>query len=643
MHAQVREGGGVNYEPSQIIDEAEKAEESRDIFLASMDEMVQRSHGSAYRSDKENKANPENHEHDFISHVLAQIAFGNPRVGSKGRSGMMSRQIAKAMKYGLNRLVEDQKFFEIGQAVCLDGLFTYGVFLTTNQPVDWEKANDYESPRLPVFRRLDPKQFLMDPLCSDYRYARWLGHDSVWDCDELERLAMDPESGWDPDLVALLNDEKDEIQWRDQRLRDNAPERNECVIREIWCPGSYLPGYGPEDGFHGTIFTVARGQAQMGSEFAKDSWIRAPRPYWGPPWGMYTLFGVYRVPGLPFPLGPLCVQKPEADDLNAISRVVDQGAREYKRIYLFDGTDANSVQKVKAAKNGDYVAHRGFRPESLTQLESGGVTPEMLEILAIKRARLDRRASMSETQRGNARGSSTATAESIADQANEITVGWIRERYVKSVLQAIDTAGWYLYNDPTAKIELGEDAAAELGMQNPTFFGDPQGMTGAKIGEYRDVVEISIEADSMNMVTSAMQRQQGLEMLDRCFAMFQAMPMMPFLPWKDMGTYLSDLYNDERPAEWFEIASQATAAMTGMQALQSPPAFQYADSGSTEPQKKPQQPGMGMGGMQSPLQLVGASGQPSGFRGAPRGDGAFMALNRPMEGKAWGQAQGAVA
>lgn len=623
------------YDPSNMIEEAQKAEESRDMFLACLDAMHERMHGSAYRSDKDVKSSPDNHEHDFVTHVLPQVAFANPRITAKGRSGDLSRQIAKAMKYGLQRWVEDQKFFEINQQVCLDALFAYGIFITTNEPADWERANDYESVHLPVVRRLDPRQFLLDPLCSDYRYARWLGHDTVWDLEELKAIAEDPESGWDAGLVGLLGMGSEEVEWRDKRLRDNAPDRNECVIRELWCPGSYLDGFGPEEGYHGTIYTVGRGQADLGSVAAKDSWLRQPRPYWGPPWGMYTIAGVYRVPGIPFPLGPLTVQKPCADDLNEIGREIDRGVREYKRVTMMDAANADAIAKRKAAKNGDVIAVRGFNRNEIEQTESGGISAEMVAIYNQRQMRLNRVASMSETLRGNADASKTATAESIAAQSNEVIVGWIRERAYKAAAQVVDTAGWYLYNDPRARIELGEDAAAELGMQNPTFYGDPQGMIGeqlglngpAPIGEYRDVVEVGIEADSMNMVTSAMQRQQGLEMLGTTLPLLQQMPTMPWIPWKDIGGYLADLYNDDRIREWFkpDIAAQF-AGMPG--AIPATPQMQYAGSGSTTPQKQPKQPANAMmPGMTGPLSLS---------------NGGFMAQNRPMEGKvAWNLAKGA--
>jgi hypothetical protein len=621
----------LNYEPSKLIEEAEKAEDTRDTFLGSLDAMIERAHGPAYRSDKNGTHNPDNHEHDFISHVLPQVAFSVPRVNSRGRAGVVSRMIAKAMKYGLNRWAEDQKLNEVIQGVVQDAFFTYGVFLTIYEPAAWSapytKANDYEVVHLPVVRRLSPKQFLLDPLCSDWRFARWMGHDCLYDLDELRDLSMDPESGWNQQMVDMLRADGDDVPWRDSNIQKDGIDRNEVVIREIWCPGSYLPGYGPDDGangkYAGTIYTVAKGQD--GS--MKDEWVREPRPYFGPPWGMYTLCGMYRVADLPYPLGPLCVQKPSSDAVNDIGRVIDEGVKAYKRYYITDGADV--ANKQKSAKNGHLYALKGFNKDSLVQVESGGVTEQMLAAYNFRRERLNRTASMSETLRGNAGGSKTATAESIADQANETVVGYYKQRAYGAVMQIFDTAGWYAYNSDKFQIKLGEDAAQELGMQQPVFFGDPQGMMGAaagldgpmQIGDYKDVVELTVEPNSMDMVTSAMQKQQGLEMLGTVFPMLQQIPTMPWVPWKDIGVYLADLYNNDSIANWFTSALQGQQMMTGMPAMPGSPQMQMGSGQAmpgqgAQPQKKPTAGG-----------LMGSAG--------------YAVAQRPMEGKVTGQLAGA--
>lgn len=619
----------MKYDARTLIEEADKAEEIRGLFLESLEELHQRYHGRAYRGDCNGEYNPDNHEHNYVSHMIPQIAYENPRVGGRGRAGQISRLIARAMQMGLNKWAEDERLCETNQKVCLDGLFSEGIFLTTNDSSDPNQVNDFNSTRLPKVRRLSPYQFLRDPKCSDVRFAKWLGHDDVYDLDDLREMAeadmlADPTSGWNLDLINRLQATDDEIPWRDDELSRTGPERDEIVVREIWCPGYFLPGFTPEDGYHGTIFTIAKGQE--GKD--KDEWIREPRPYWGPPWGPYTLFGVHDVPELPYKLGPLVVQKPEADAVNDIGRVIDQGANSYKRVTIADGSAADVAMKHKAAKSGDTIIAKGFNPQNMQDYETGGITDQQIAVYQFRRQRLDRISSMSETLRGNSVGSKTATAESIASEANQITVGFFRQQFVKAVQQVVDTAGWYLYNDRRAKITLGEDAAAELGIPSPAVVGDPQAIIGAQlgldgpapIGQYRDVVEITVEPDSMNMVTSSMQRAQGLEMLDRVVPMLQAMPQTPWMPWKDIGEYLADLYNNDTVGDWFAKSAQISAQFAGLPgAVPGQTQLQYQGVGNTAPAK-----------------------QPTGFQGRLTGPlqmspGGFMAQNRPMEGKVAGE------
>lgn len=639
----------MNYDPKTLIAEAEEAEKTRDVFLSSMEAMVERAHGSAYRSDKPSVYNPDNHEHDFLTHTLPKVAYANPRVNARGRAGEVSRMIAKAMKHGLQRWVEDQKLNDTIQAVTQDAFFTFGCFLTIFEPAPWAapyiKANDYEVVHLPVVRRLSPYQFILDPLCSDWRFARWLGHDILYDIDELKELALNPESGWNAEVVENLRATEDDIPWRDESIqRSSEFERNEAVIREIWCPEYHMPGYGPHDSppeiagkYHGTIFTIAKGQSGDDSE----QWVRAPRPYFGPPWGPYTLLGMYRVMDLPFPLGPLCVQKPQADAVNDIGRVLDQGAKDYKRYTLTDG--AELARTTKQAKNGHTYLVKGFSKDQITPIEEGGITEQQIAMYQFRRSRLDRVSSMSETQRGNAAASKTATAESIADQANETVVGHFKQRAYGAVTAVIDTAGWYAYNSDKFQVTLGEDAAAELGMQNPVFYGDPQGLYGAalgldgplQIGDYKDVVEITVENNSMDMVTSAMQKAQGLEMLGTVLPILDQAMQKPWMPLKEIGAYLADLYNNDNIYTWFDHVLQAQQQMQQMQMMMGMP---------PSPMGGPPQPELQMGGgvarpgMPVQPQKSGGAGHAYGPQAGMRGgmSAQYAMQRRPMEGKVSG-------
>lgn len=553
----------VKYDPRSLSAEREAAIKVRDGFLYKLTDMHKRYHQPAYREDcKTEKYEPENHAFEWNSLVGAQVAFDNPRVMvGTGRPHTVG-PVAKGIRHALNRWSEKTRLKEPAQRLWLDTAFAYGVLMVRQGNIPgYASGRDNPVPQWPVVERISPWQFFCDPLAQMFDRARYAGHDCAFDKDELIQVAQaNPHLGWNAEVLEGITTTQ-EFDERDESIRGVMPDRQEIKITEMWVPGYDLPeSPGPDEGYHGTIFTLVDGQTDGGME---DDWVRAPRPAYVSRWGPYVFAGIYYVPDMLYPLSPLMAVEGRVQELNSHATAMSEAMARYKKLVLIDSTRADLIQKINSP-NSLVIPVQGLHRDDAVEFEIGGITEQHITTWNLLRERLTRASAISDAQRGNARDG-TATANAIADEASSVRVGYIKSRFGEAIRQVFEMAADLMLKDDRVVFGLGDDAAKDLGMKEPYFFGGPvdiiDPMTGENLGPPSvDDLDISIEPYSMDQLGQGIVRQQMMESLQMLLAIAPQIPTMPYVKWKDVFNKIGDVNNDQ---DWSNMIDLDMAAAVG--------------------------------------------------------------------------------
>tara|TARA_R110000751_G_scaffold162734_3_gene269191 strand:- start:253 stop:1647 length:1395 start_codon:yes stop_codon:yes gene_type:complete len=358
-----------------------------------------------------------------------------------------------------------------------------------------------------------------------------MGH--CWARDKADLITEakdDPDMGWNLAAIEAVsaNSGLDKI-----RKDINGPDRNEIVAYEIWVPEAFEDEDSTEeDGFHGTIYTIAVGMEVEGKD--QPQFIRDPRPYWGPRWGPYTFFGAYDVPDEAVPLSPITAVESQVDDLNDHVRAASTSAAAYKKIVLVDSTANDLPTKIKDSEGHFVIPVNGLEKDRVIEVELGGITQTQVGYIQMARERLDRNSGIHEAQRGVTQGG-TATEVAVAERSSESRMGFIVSKFQAAVTRLLSTVAWYMYHDEEVVFPMGAEAAAEYGIEEPWFLG---GTHKEGSGATYDDLELEIEPYSMARTSEALQQQRAMQVLT---VITQVAPMIPQIPWVDWGAVLKSV------------------------------------------------------------------------------------------------------
>lgn len=519
--------------------EIEAAERFRDSFLETLAERIDRYTGLAYRAGR-GAETPENHSFEWLSLVRATIVAANPKFRCRSMKPASQGDTARAMAHALNAWSDSIGYGQQLVRTFDDFAFCYGASIVLQaQPPGYSR--DPSGLHYPCRKRIPQNRIIWDPLAATFDEARYVGHASIVDKDTLESRAQQfPEEGWITTAIASLTADTQSREIKKGRDFKDAPDRKEIVYYELWVPEYRLPGVDmliKPDGSvletHGTIFTV--GCSQSGAE---GVYLREPRPYYGPRWGPYNLFGAYPVIDCPFPLSPLTAVDGQSINLNAQAQAIDRGMSSYKRLVVTGSKDTQ--KKLVNAPHDHVVLIPGLRKDDTFDIEQGGVTAAMVSMFEIAKDRLNRSSGMSDAMKGNVDPNTTATADAIASSGSTARLAFLRRQFESSVVQEAKTAGWHMYHDDRFVMALGEEAAAEFGMVNPVFLG---GWNTLSNGADFDDLLLEMEPYSMGRMDEAQMQQNTLAFADWLINAAPVMTQTPFLPWSDMIRQFGEVMN----------------------------------------------------------------------------------------------------
>lgn len=520
----------LNVEPKALWSEIESAERFRDAHLSRVDSMIEQYVGDSYRTDLNGQWS-ENSFYEFIRLTTGKIIFDNPKFRVNCDLPDEQDDIAQAIRWGLNGWARKSKLRRLLKRVYAAQSFAFSVVQTVIEPQPWADPRVEPMKFWPQCYVLEQNRWFFDPLCTWYGGARFAGHKFVRDKEDLIKEAEEfPDRGWNVDMLKSISSDAGLENFK----RGNAGERssltrNEIVLYECWVPE--INTQDPSMGFHGTIYTIPASPTE-------DEYIRKPRPFYGARSGPYTLFGVYPVPGDPFPLSPFQATRMQSQELNDVVRGTNKAIREYKRLVLCSAENPDLAMKLKKPDNV-VLTIKGFTKDQVEQIELGGVTEQHLKQLEITLARVDRATGVNQTQQGKITGA-TATELSIQDSANEAGMAYIKQEFADAVVQLAETVGHSLMHDDRITFPLGQEAATKMGMRQPWFQGGPSAGQQFSDGDF----EYEIEPYSMERLNEALLQAQYSEMMQMAIEAAAVIPTAPFYDWKKLFDKGGEVMND---------------------------------------------------------------------------------------------------
>ena len=496
--------------PEKLYEEVRAAEAFRDAHTAHMKDMVSEYHGPMFSDLKEHEGEylPENHWHEYLSLVVPRVVFNNPRVRITSRRGGEGDLIAQAMGHALNRWIQDTKLRKTLLRVIVDMFFGYGVTLTTRGPGPAQTDIEGRVARWPNTKRLPPEHYFHDPLAMSQDEIRYKGHKWVADKADLAAQAKADPKTWNLGAIQKMA-EGTGVRELGRQDGQSGLERGEVVVRDIWIP-EYEWEDGDwkrlgleskptaDDGFHGAIATLAVESSGMQTA----DLIRPLRPYYGPPSGPYSMFGVYYVPNSTFPLSPLVAVRGLVEELNQMARGISKSIQRYKRFLAADTEVADDLREIP---HDNVKGIPGFEKLKAEQYEVGGVTEQMLAGASVFRDRLERNSGLNDAQRGNVSGEGTATENMIADEASSARMGFIQQQVNDCTAEMLQVPAYFFFYDDDAIVDIGEE------MPGMVFQGGSHEEDG---GETMEDMELEIEPYSMSRTSEGTQRARARLVMD---------------------------------------------------------------------------------------------------------------------------------
>lgn len=481
-----------------LSSELRAAQQAADRRLRSMRRLKKRYAGGEV-TGTDQQTDLENHAFEFISLVLPQIIFENPRM-SIAPKRLEIWDFAQSLQREMNQWIRDTDVRKQFMMSAVDDAFLAAPLMTVPTPAPGFDPSEPDVPFEPRIYRLSPEQFGFDSRVSFYEQARFAYHTTIRDKEDLMRDALIPGANWNPQaIMGIAEREFNARAWNplmaksasDSRaIGEPAVQRKEIQYHEVWVPEIELEAArrlgGADSGFHGTIFTIS-----LQSE-GNGTFIREPYPYFGPSWGPYAFQPWYNVPDDPFGMSPLGATQTQANQYNQLAQVMSEAVKNYKRLMLVSEDESDLAEKIQN-KPHDFVVpvSAGFDAKaSVLPTEIGGLTDQMLIMDDKLKERLDRNSGITETQRG-AITKASATEIEEAGASSGTRTAFMKLQFMSKCRRALKTAAWYFAFD-------------ERVLRNSGFQG------GLPPGTHFEDMDVDVDVTSFGRVSERQMQQRAL-------------------------------------------------------------------------------------------------------------------------------------
>lgn len=631
MIAQNAETGELDAD--KLAEEVSRAVEFRRKHTAKSREIIRRLMGNWYRTDMAADPVPENLIASYVTFMLAEMAFTDPTCRVQARRPVSHGQIATWMDQYLRAWITDAKMGIENEDVARDMLTGYGVMKVGMEPAAASYGERQQGLK-PFACRIPPDHYVTDGRCERRDEGIFEGHDYFRSLDQIKSEASQQGgAGWDPAAVEELttnaaNDPSQSSQDPRERAAPIAyiPDRNMIVLVELWLKE------------WGLLVTLASHGQSTGNVILRKA------PYVGPPDGPYEVYGMYRMPGDPYPISALQFAMEQFEELQAHVTASSDAAKTYKRFIMVDAANTDAKEAVMNAENGSVCPVKGLASGAIQPAEMGGPNSEQMNYIMQIRDRWDRVIGMGDAQRGRVAGK-TATETSIVQNNVDGRTSWVKKQMEKGTQSTLWKVGWYAYYNPLVTADVSHVDPFTRQTTEGTFYGGP---TDGQTAEWHQF-DVSIVPESMGRTDDQVTQGRAMQMIQLAPQLYQMMTQLPGLN----VAYLVDSWGES--INQHELSKILFNPQIMAQYQQNPQAFGLNQqqpfpsnvnpslasamgqpwSGGVPPMPGPMQAPTGGGGPMAPFSQP--FNRPSGFtNGARLGGGMQSTTPRPMPQPAMG-------
>lgn len=540
-----------------MYDEIDAAIKLRDKHIRPVQQLIRKYAGKNYRDGWLTPQDTyENHAFEYITNMIPAWSYDNPACEVTTRVPGLMDEVVEAIKLALNQWVKEVQISKTLRSVAVDTCFAWGVCAVTLENVPGHQ-DEVPPPMWPAAHRILPTRFFIDPYATSLQDSRYMGH--VWVRDKAELLAaVDEETGMPLFNAAAL----EEISPDEGMAALNARELRQDTLSGLYLARNMVVGYEVWDRNTNMIYTLGYGR----STSKQGQFLRAPREFVGcPKHGPYHVFGIYSVPGQPYPLSPLQVTADLVDEIDAHAGQMKSQAASAKRLII---TDTNqTADKITMSPDGTVITVPGF--SKAETLEFDGPAKANLEYSAMLLGRLDRQSGLSDLVRGNVTGDPTATEASLASTYANIRTRYAQSVFREAVSDVLENAAYIMYTNPRVAFFMAIETP--MGPQTAAYSGGQ--WPGQEIARFEHL-QIKIDPYSMEWVNEGLRQAQMAEVFDRVVNVGMAAPqlMLNGLNVVELLNDLGETINVKNMGEkYLNPALTQQAAMMQVNAMMAPP------------------------------------------------------------------------
>lgn len=407
-----RQAGGVDFDRLRLaVDWSLRQLETPRLARV---EAVRQYCGAHYASGASEQVVPTNFIELATTIYTRQLASGDPRVSVTSRRREL-RPMAATFEAVLNQLPGELRLGEILRRSVLEALFSLAI-------VKVGLAADGEPFVTPVTldgwfcdmsaKRRDLVQFEGDSYWLSLREARALFGAAA------DALAADPHRTRSAEGVATADSVS---------VDETADELEDRVeLRDVYIHATgRLVTYAPASGV-----------------------LLRDEPWDGPAGSPYVLLGFSDVPGNVLPLPPVALWRDLHELGNKLFRRLGKQADARKTVAAFAGGNADDVQRLRQARDGDGISYNGPKPEMLSL---GGVDQGTLAFYMQVRDLFGYFAGNLDSLGGLGASAETATQERLLAAAGSARVAAMADRVRDFAREIFRRLAWYCWTDPVRR------------------------------------------------------------------------------------------------------------------------------------------------------------------------------------------------
>ncbi len=260
----------------------------------------------------------------------------------------------------------------------------------------------------------------------------------------------------------------------------------------------------------------------------------------GPEGSPYIKLWYEDVPSNLLPLPPVAVWRDMHDLGNALYRKLGRQADNRKSVAAFQGGNEDDIERFKQAKDGEGIRYNGPKPD---EISVGGVDQPTLAFYLSLRDQFNIFAGNIDSIGGLARQTETATQDRMLNEAASSRVNDMADRTREFAKAVFKRLAWYLWTDPSRKMNLVKVVNSKLGIAVPVKW-TPETRDGDFIDYNVDIDVFSMQDQTPSMKVEkfgAIWDRFILPMLDRLEAQGVYVDMQSITEFLSKNTNLPEL------------------------------------------------------------------------------------------------------